>query len=86
MARITQPCGARSRQDTHPCKRQALANVRCPNLGGMSTGPKTPEAAPDISGPKSLLAEDQDGAGGSPALEIRRANPILPPRIINHIL
>ncbi|MGI9404361.1 MAG: HGGxSTG domain-containing protein [Hyphomicrobium sp.] len=25
----------------HPCKRKALANGRCPNHGGLSTGPRT---------------------------------------------
>ncbi len=33
-------CGALTRRDT-PCKRKALANGRCPNHGGLSTGPKT---------------------------------------------
>lgn len=34
------PCGAATRRGT-PCKRQALPSGRCPNHGGMSTGPKT---------------------------------------------
>ena len=42
-------CGARTRLDGHPCKRKALANGRCPNHGGMSTGPKTPEGRARIS-------------------------------------
>ena len=48
-ARITQTCGARTRLDGHPCKRKALANGRCPNHGGMSSGPKTPEGLARIS-------------------------------------
>ncbi len=35
-------CGARTRRGTS-CQRKALANSRCPNHGGLSTGPKTPE-------------------------------------------
>ena len=35
-------CGARTRRGT-PCKRVALPSGRCPNHGGLSTGPKTPE-------------------------------------------
>lgn len=48
-ARITQTCGARTRLDGHPCKRKALINGRCPNHGGMSTGPKTAEGLARIS-------------------------------------
>jgi hypothetical protein len=33
-------CGARTRKDT-ACVRPALANGRCPNHGGLSTGPRT---------------------------------------------
>lgn len=33
-------CGALTRRGT-PCQRKALANGRCPNHGGLSTGPKT---------------------------------------------
>ena len=33
-------CGARTRRDT-PCKRVALRSGRCPNHGGLSTGPRT---------------------------------------------
>ena len=33
-------CGAQTRRGT-ACLRQALKNGRCPNHGGMSTGPKT---------------------------------------------
>jgi len=34
------PCGARTRSG-EPCKALALANGRCRNHGGLSTGPKT---------------------------------------------
>ncbi|WP_424959156.1 HGGxSTG domain-containing protein [Hyphomicrobium sp. 1Nfss2.1] len=33
-------CGARTRRGT-ACLRKALPNGRCPNHGGLSTGPKT---------------------------------------------
>jgi len=33
-------CGAGTRKGS-PCKRQALQNGRCPNHGGLSTGPRT---------------------------------------------
>ena len=36
-------CGAFARSTGKPCKRKALANGRCKNHGGMSTGPKTQE-------------------------------------------
>lgn len=42
-------CGAKTRKGT-PCKRMALANGRCPNHGGLSTGPRT------IEGKKKALA------------------------------
>ena len=35
-------CGAKTRAGK-PCIRKALANGRCPNHGGLSTGPKTAE-------------------------------------------
>ncbi len=35
-------CGARTRRGT-PCRRKALQNGRCPNHGGLSTGPRTRE-------------------------------------------
>jgi hypothetical protein len=36
------PCGARTRAG-HPCRRKGLGRgERCPNHGGMSTGPRTP--------------------------------------------
>ncbi|MES0385897.1 MAG: HGGxSTG domain-containing protein, partial [Hyphomicrobium sp.] len=40
MRLYTITCNARTRAG-HPCKRKALANGRCPNHGGLSTGPKT---------------------------------------------
>ena len=36
-------CGAFARSTGQPCKAKALANGRCKNHGGMSTGPKTVE-------------------------------------------
>ena len=36
-------CGAEARTTGLPCKAKALANGRCKNHGGMSTGPKTLE-------------------------------------------
>ena len=35
-------CGAKTRRATR-CQRKALENGRCPNHGGLSTGPKTRE-------------------------------------------
>jgi hypothetical protein len=43
------PCGARTRAG-HPCQRKGLGKGgRCPNHGGMSTGPRTPEGRARIS-------------------------------------
>ena len=39
---IRRTCGAQTRKGT-PCKALGLANGRCRNHGGMSTGPKTAE-------------------------------------------
>jgi len=36
-------CGAFARSTGKPCQRKPLANGRCKNHGGMSTGPKTQE-------------------------------------------
>ena len=36
------PCGARTRAGA-ACRRMALANGRCPNHGGLSSGPRTSE-------------------------------------------
>ena len=40
---IDKRCGAHSRSTGKPCCAMALANGRCRNHGGVSTGPKTPE-------------------------------------------
>jgi hypothetical protein len=34
-------CGAYARSTGQPCRAQALANGRCRNHGGLSTGPRT---------------------------------------------
>ena len=39
--RRKQTCGAHARSTGNPCQAKALANGRCKNHGGMSTGPKT---------------------------------------------
>ncbi len=36
-------CGAHARTTGCPCRAKALANGRCKNHGGLSTGPKTAE-------------------------------------------
>ena len=36
-------CGAFARSTGKPCQAKPLANGRCRNHGGKSTGPKTPE-------------------------------------------
>ena len=36
-------CGAYARSTGQPCKAKALANGRCKNHGGLSTGPRTLE-------------------------------------------
>jgi hypothetical protein len=41
-------CGARTRLG-RPCIRKALANGRCPNHGGLATGPKTEAGRQRIS-------------------------------------
>jgi hypothetical protein len=41
-------CGARTRRGT-ACMRKALANGRCPNHGGKSTGPRTAEGKARIA-------------------------------------
>jgi len=50
MNRHKQLCGAYARSTGNPCRAKALANGRCKNHGGLSTGPKTPEG-------KSRIAE-----------------------------
>ena len=42
-------CGAQGRSTGQPCQAKALANGRCKNHGGMSTGPKTPEGRQAIA-------------------------------------
>lgn len=41
-------CGAKTRKGK-PCQRTALANGRCQNHGGLSTGPKTKEGRKRIA-------------------------------------
>ena len=41
-------CGAYARSTGQPCKAKALANGRCKNHGGMSTGPRTLEGRKSI--------------------------------------
>ena len=41
-------CGARTRKGT-ACLRKALSNGRCPNHGGLSTGPRTEAGKQRIS-------------------------------------
>jgi hypothetical protein len=41
-------CGAKTRPGS-PCMRKALSNGRCPNHGGLSTGPKTTEGRARIA-------------------------------------
>ena len=42
-------CGAFARSTGQPCKAKALANGRCKNHGGMSTGPKTMQGRQAVS-------------------------------------
>ena len=42
-------CGAYARSTKEPCKAKALANGRCVNHGGLSTGAKTPEGKHRLS-------------------------------------
>jgi len=41
--RIKIKCGAYARSTGKPCQAKAMANGRCKNHGGMSTGPRTAE-------------------------------------------
>jgi len=41
-------CGARTRKGS-PCQRQALKNGRCPNHGGLSTGPRSSDGRARIA-------------------------------------
>jgi len=47
--RLKTQCGAYARSTGNPCRAKALANGRCKNHGGMSTGPKTPEGRQAIA-------------------------------------
>jgi hypothetical protein len=62
-------CRARTRRGT-PCKRVALKNGRCPNHGGLSTGPKTAEgrrrALANLRQYRGLTEAELDGALASP--------------------
>ena len=42
-------CQAYARTTGNPCQAKALANGRCKNHGGMSTGPNTPEGRQAIA-------------------------------------
>ena len=42
-------CGAFARSTGNPCQAKALANGRCKNHGGMSSGPKTQEGRQAIA-------------------------------------
>lgn len=42
-------CGAYARSTGNPCQAKALANGRCKNHGGLSTGPKTPKGLKAIA-------------------------------------
>src|SRR5262245_39208600 len=46
--RMRPTCAARTRRGTR-CQRRALDNNRCPNHGGLSTGPKTAAGRQRIS-------------------------------------
>ena len=47
--RLKVKCGAYARSTGNPCQAKALANGRCKNHGGMSTGPKTLEGRKAIA-------------------------------------
>ena len=47
--RLKIKCGAYARTTGNPCQAKALANNRCKNHGGMSTGPKTLEGRQAIA-------------------------------------
>lgn len=42
-------CEAYARSTGNPCQAKAMANGRCKNHGGMSTGPKTPKGRKAIA-------------------------------------
>ena len=45
----TQRCGAFARSTGQPCQAKALANGRCKNHGGLSSGAKTPDGRKAIA-------------------------------------
>ena len=47
--RLKAKCGAYSRSTGNTCQAKALANGRCKNHGGMSTGPNTPKGRQSIA-------------------------------------
>jgi hypothetical protein len=70
MRREVPRCRARTRGGT-ACFRKALRNGRCPNHGGLSTGPKTPEgrqriaAAQVVRWPRRMSEKKSAPLGGS---------------------
>lgn len=53
-------CGAHSRSTGEPCIAKALANGRCKNHGGLSTGPKSAEGRARVGlATKSRMANGQ---------------------------
>jgi len=68
-------CGARTRKGT-ACIRKALRNGRCPNHGGLSTGPKTAEGKARISAAQRQRWERLRFEAGSSCDADRAAHPI----------
>jgi hypothetical protein len=60
-------CGAKTRRGT-PCQRKALRNGRCPNHGGLSTGPKTVKGRVRIAGRQRLRWQRWREARNPPAV------------------
>jgi hypothetical protein len=61
-------CGAKTRRGT-ACARKALANGRCPNHGGLSTGPKTAEGRRRISEAQRRRWARSRGGPGEPGMK-----------------
>jgi hypothetical protein len=59
-------CGAHARSTGQPCKAKAMANGRCRNHGGLSSGPKTPEGRAAVS----KASKERYHRGGREALKI----------------
>ena len=59
-------CGAYARSTGQPCQAKALANGRCKNHGGLSTGPKTPEGRQVIA---EVTRQRMDSGGRKRVLE-----------------